>query len=337
MSKSKELTTNELYSMQRGQGGKFVSGQRIHNAELPVGFFQVNNTLILNYYDSSDKYLAALEKDKNEDLTLLLKKCLRGFDRAMYGENYTVSESLIDDSLLWLSKNKANVDCALQEFNDSPMAYSLKNLQSMIDVQAQVIIIALLTSYKINSKLFLRELNIFEHIDSLLTVGKSALRSYLFGASGLVNRNNKPTNNCHVIFSRLSDFIKNDEINESELATIAGMLDFSAFSVLKDIIDDMKLVSDGDFNNGCMDHIMESKSYIILPESQRRHVSSFFTYNDDNKPRNILRALIVMCKKISSINDMKEYLLSTVANNDENDRAETDKIVKTLLIDLDIT
>lgn len=335
MPESKEPTTNELYSMQRGQDGKFVSGQRIRDVELPVGFFQINNVLILNYFDHSDRYMQALMDAKKEDLSVLLMKCLRGFNRAMDNEKYQGSESLIENAIEWLLRSNYEIDCASIVFNESPYASQLKNLQSVVDMRSQIIIIALLTSYKLDSKCFHKESGIFEHIDSLLSMTKEILRGYLLGSGDLVNRRGKPIDNCHVIFSRLSALIKNSDINEDKLTLISDALNLSTFSILKDIIGGLKLVSNRDFHDGYCSHVMVSTSSICLPESFGSHVSSVFSFDDSNEPHAILSKLLTMYRKVQSIHDMKEYLLSTISSNDE--RVETNEIVNTLLLGINIT
>lgn len=343
MSESKTLTTNELYSIQRGQGGKFVSGRRIHNTDLPIGFYQENNTLILNYYDSSDKYIAALEAEKKEEFSALLKECLSDFDRAMHSDKFNAFSELINKLMRLLDKNKHNINNTLASFiqeptiatslwmiNDSPVILlTFDKFNAVIDTQCQIIIASLLTSYKYDSSYFPRDENIFQHVDYILQQVKIALHKYLFGVDGAVPRH---STTCNVIYSRLAELIKNGTIDEDAFTTLSDIILLTPFSMLKQIIDDTEISNINNYNQGIIDLRMITRSVISKQEMLVHQPLSF----DDTSDDLIFKSLITMYKKVKSISDMKEYLLSTITDNDKNKDTGKVDIVKTLLSNLDI-
>lgn len=303
MTDTNNSTTDELYLMQRSPDGKFTSGKRIEQPDIPMGFYVSHNTLVMNYYnDSSDKIISFMGEMEKEKFHSLVQRVTIDFDRAMFSSKFDNWYELTTNSFNAIKMNNHSLEAKIKEFPYSPVS-ELDNLTSCVDLQCQLSIISLLSHYKYDPEYFSRCSDLFQYIENLTNSLKGLIISFLIST----NEDHKSTRN-NVILSKLFYLLKNKEISNPQIKRFESITGIDSYQLLFKISSEVEYCrpSHG-FRSVCSIDSVEKEEY--------GQYHSFYSGYKQISNSEILDILFSLFEKAKSIDSLQNYLIHNMSNN----------------------
>ncbi|MFS4412468.1 hypothetical protein [Providencia sp. T47] len=296
-------STNELYLMQRSPDGKFASGKRIEQPDIPMGFYVSHNTLVMNYYnDSSDKIISVMGEMEKEKFHSLVQRVTMDFDRAMFSSKFDNWYELTTNSFNAIKMNNSSLEAKIKEFPYSPVS-ELDNLTSCVDLQCQLSIISLLSHYKYDPKYFSRCSELFQYIENLTNSLKNLISSFLIST----NEEHKNTRD-NVIFSKLFYMLKNNEISNSQIKKFESITGIDSYQLLSKISNEVQ------YYTPC--HGFRAVRSINNVENEEyRYSYSFYSKYKQISNSEILDILCSLFERAKSIQSLQDYLMHDLPSN----------------------